>query len=271
MQDLQCNPLSGWALVLGASSGFGAAASIAFARAGCDIVGVHFDRRSTLPNAHRVKAAVEQLGREARFFNLNAADPVRRDEVLEAMRESWGACPQRPPVRVLLHSLAFGSLLPMVHGDPEQELGARQLQMTTDVMAHSLVTWVQALVRRQCLGEASRVFAMTSTGAGAVWDNYGAVSAAKAALEAHVRQLALELAPKAITVNAICAGVTDTPALRKIPTCDRMIEVALRKNPHKRLTVPEDVAAALVALAQPCTYWMTGNVIQIDGGEAIAG
>jgi len=86
-----------------------------------------------------------------------------------------------------------------------------------------------------------------------------------------VRQLSLELAQHGVTVNAICAGVTDTPALRKIPTSDDMISVALRKNPHGRLTRPEDVARALVALAQPATYWMTGNVIQVDGGEAIAG
>jgi enoyl-[acyl-carrier protein] reductase III len=271
MVDVQPASLTGWALVLGASSGFGAAAAIELARAGCDIIGVHFDRRATLPNAKRVQSAINQLGRQERFFNLNAVDPARRDEVLDAMQPVFARDERRPSVRVLLHSLAFGTLLPLIHEDPQQEVGSRQMQMTTDVMAHSLVSWVQALVRRDAMGQGSRVFAMTSTGASQVWRSYGAVSAAKAALEAHVRQLAFELAPKGITVNAICAGVTDTPALRKIPTCDSMIEVALRKNPHQRLTRPEDVAAALVALAQPSTYWMTGNVIQIDGGEAIAG
>ena len=97
------------------------------------------------------------------------------------------------------------------------------------------------------------------------------VSAAKAALESHVRQLALELAPIGITANAICAGVTDTPALKKIPDSDAMREVAIRKNPSHRLTRPEDVARALVALAQPCTYWLTGNVVYVDGGEAHSG
>ena len=61
---------------------------------------------------------------------------------------------------------------------------------------------------------------MTSAGGTRVLPFYGAVSAAKAALESHVRQLALELAPRGVTVNAIRAGVTDTPALRKIPGSD---------------------------------------------------
>ena len=70
--------LTGWALVLGASSGFGAAASLALARAGCNIFGVHFDRKSTQPMAQRVLADIQAAGREAHFFNVNAADEERR-------------------------------------------------------------------------------------------------------------------------------------------------------------------------------------------------
>ena len=263
--------LDGWALVLGASSGFGSACAIELARAGCDVAGVHFDRRATLPSADRTVQQIQALGREAQFYNRNAADPANRGVILDDLQARFMQPGGVPRIRVVLHSLAFGTLLPFVSDDPDEQMGIRQLQMTGDVMAHSLVHWVQELVRRGMIGRGGRVFAMTSTGAWAAWKGYGAVSAAKAALEAHVRQLALELAPAGITVNAICAGVTDTPALRKIPTCEAMIEVALRKNPHHRLTTPADVAGALVALAQPCTYWMTGNVIQIDGGEAIAG
>src|SRR5215813_5963096 len=77
--------LSGWALILGASSGFGAATSVALARAGCHIFGVHLDRRSTLPNAQRVVAEIQALGREARFWNVNAADEEKRTEVVSEM------------------------------------------------------------------------------------------------------------------------------------------------------------------------------------------
>ena len=112
---------------------------------------------------------------------------------------------------------------------------------------------------------------MTSTGSWSIWPKYGVVSAAKAALESHVRVLAHELGPRGLTANALCAGVTDTAALRKIPGNDAMIAAALRKNPFHRLTAVEDVARAIVALSQPCLYWMNGNTINVDGGEAIAG
>ena len=66
--------LRGWALILGASSGFGEATSLALARAGLDIFGVHLDRRSTLGNVERIVGEIRALGREALFFNVNAAD-----------------------------------------------------------------------------------------------------------------------------------------------------------------------------------------------------
>ena len=141
--------------------------------------------------------------------------------------------------------------------------------MTLDVMANSLVYWVQELLARGLMGHGGRIFAMTSAGGARVWSTYGAVSAAKAALESHVRQLSLELAPKGITANAIMAGVTDTPALHKIPGSDEMIAMAQRKNPSGRLTTPQDVAEAIGLLSHPKSYWMTGNVICVDGGEFI--
>jgi NAD(P)-dependent dehydrogenase (short-subunit alcohol dehydrogenase family) len=95
------------------------------------------------------------------------------------------------------------------------------------------------------------------------------VSAAKAALEAHVRQLAVELAPRAITVNAIRAGVTATRAAQKIPGYESLEHGARRRNPSGRLTTPEDVARAIVVLTHPDTAWVTGNVIGVDGGEDV--
>src|ERR1700675_4023833 len=77
--------LRGWALILGASSGFGAATSLALARAGLDVFGVHLDRKSTQPNVERLGAEIKSLGREARFFNVNAADEEKRAEVAAEM------------------------------------------------------------------------------------------------------------------------------------------------------------------------------------------
>jgi NAD(P)-dependent dehydrogenase (short-subunit alcohol dehydrogenase family) len=100
---------------------------------------------------------------------------------------------------------------------------------------------------------------------------YGAVSAAKAALESHMRQLALELGPRGISVNCLRPGVTDTPALRAIPGHESYIEQALQRNPGGRLTTPEDVAHVLVALADPAITWVSGAVLPVDAGEIIVG
>ena len=252
-----------WALVLGASSGFGEAAARALAAAGYPIFGVHLDRRSTQPHVEEVIAAIRDAGQEARFFNINAADEAKREEALAAMQEQLG---EGEDVGVLLHSLAFGTLRPFV-GDGA--LTESQMDMTLRVMAHSLVDWTRGLLARGLMGDNARIFAMTSSGSSRIIPTYGAVSAAKAALESHIRQLAYELCGRGITANALRGGVTDTPALRKIPESHLIIDGALRKNPHDRLTTPEDVAQTLVALCHPGTYWMTGNVINVDGGEEI--
>lgn len=112
---------------------------------------------------------------------------------------------------------------------------------------------------------------MTSSGGTRVWPTYGPVSAAKAALESHCRQLALELAPFGITANAVRAGVTDTPALRKIPGNDMMIDMAMQRNPNKRLTTPHDVADAIALLVHSEAAWISGNVLGVDGAEDIIG
>ncbi|MFQ5746959.1 MAG: enoyl-ACP reductase [Gemmatimonadota bacterium] len=255
------------ALVLGASSGFGEAAVRAFAGAGYDVYGVHLDRRAGLQHVEELRAGIEAAGGRAMFFNVNAASAEKRDAVLDEI--AAGASPGS--VRVLLHSLAFGTLRPFVAPDPAASLTPEHMNMTLDVMAHTLVYWTQGLLARDLMDQGGRIYAMTSSGGDRVIPSYGAVSAAKAALESHCRQLALELAPRGITVNAIRAGVTDTPALRKIPGAESMIEEAKRQNPHGRLTTPEDVARCMVALADEDTAWMTGNVIRVDGGEDFVG
>ena len=260
-----------WALVLGASSGFGEAASLALARGGWNVFGVHLDRRATMPNVERITREIEEAGGRQVFFNMNAADEEKRAEAVAAMAKVLDAEGGRAGVDVVLHSLAFGTLKPFLAPDPADRISKAQMEMTVDVMAHSLVYWMQDLVAGGFLPEGAHVFAMTSAGGHRIWKAYGAVSAAKAALESHCRQLAVELAPSRIAVNAIRAGVTDTPALRKIPGNDRMIEHCLAIQPAGRLTTPGDVANVLVALASSKTVWLSGNVLGVDGSEDVVG
>jgi NAD(P)-dependent dehydrogenase (short-subunit alcohol dehydrogenase family) len=260
-----------WALILGASSGFGAAASLALAKSGYNIVGVHLDRRATLPNAERIASSIRECGRAALFFNANAADPEKRAEVIESCRKALSESEGANGINTILHSLAFGTLKPYISDTGESTIKSADINMTLDVMAHSLVYWVQDLFAAGMLKRGAKIFAMTSAGGHRVWRTYGAVSAAKAALESHIRQLAVELAPFGISANALRAGVTDTPAARKIPGSERMFRHATEFNPGGRLTTPEDVAEALVALSATESTWLSGNVIGIDGGEDLTG
>lgn len=256
-----------WALILGSSSGFGAATALELSRHGVNIVGVHLDRRATMPAVEELVKKLQGNGIEPLFFNVNAADPIKRQEILDHVQPKLGSS----PLAVFMHSLAFGTLKPYLTADPKDQLTKDQMEMTLDVMANSLVYWVQDLVARKMIGKGSHIFAMTSSGGTRVWPNYGAVSAAKAALESHIRQLAMELAPYGATANCIRAGVTDTPALRKIPGSDQMIEFAKARNPYHRLTTTEDIAQAIAILANSGADWVTGNVIGADGGEDIVG
>ena len=256
-----------YALILGASSGFGGAVALKLAKHGMNILGVHLDRAATIPNAERIKKEIESHGRRALFWNVNAADPTVRANIIEDIKKEFASQKGTSTVRVLLHSLAFGTLKPFLSENPADMLNQKQMEMTLDVMANSLVYWTQDLMANKLIIPGGRIFAMTSLGGQKVLPAYGAVSAAKAALESHIRQIAFEGGKLGITANSIRAGVTDTPALRKIPNSEIIISTALRRNPYSRLTTPEDVADAIIHLAEPGMYWLNGNVLGVDGGE----
>ncbi|MER6195768.1 SDR family oxidoreductase [Streptomyces sp. NPDC001586] len=255
-----------WCLILGASSGMGRATALAMAKEGANVFGVHFDSADRLEAIDELTDELRELGAQVSFHNANAASKTTRAELVEKLTEVTGGA----GVRVVLHSLAFGSLLPFIPSDGEPSvITPRQMDMTSDVMAHSLVYWVRDLHTAGLLPRGAKVFTLTSHGDNRVISHYGAVSAAKSALVSHVRQLAVELAPSGIAVNALRAGVTKTPALERIPGCADLIQRATQSNPHGRATVPEDIAEAVVLLSASDSSWLTGNVISVDGGEGL--
>ena len=258
-----------WALILGASSGFGGASAVELAKAGYNIFGIHLDRQVTMPNVKNIVKKIERTGQKALFFNMNAADQLKRNDTLDEIKDIFDAKKDNQKINLVLHSLAFGTLKPFISKDMGSRVTKAQMEMTLDVMAHSLVYWVQGIVERDLLANRARIFGLTSAGSQTIFPSYGAVSAAKAALESHIRQLAAELGVMGVTANAIMAGVTDTPALRKIPGNDKMMEAAKAKNPGARLTTAIDVAKTIVMLTDEKADWISGNVLQVDGGEYI--
>jgi enoyl-[acyl-carrier protein] reductase III len=257
-----------WALILGSSSGFGGATAVELAKNGYHIFGVHFDRVTTMPQVNEIISKIKSSGVEAIFFNINAADPKAREKTLDEIKKTISH-DKDATLKVIMHSLAFGSLGPYFGMSPDESMNQKKIEMTLDVMANSLVYWTQGAFFRGLLKKGARIFAMTSSGGHTVLPNYGAVSAAKAALESHIRQIAMELGPYGITANSIMAGVTDTPAMRKIPNAQTMLEIAVRKNPTGRATRPEDIAKAISLLCDDRAYFISGCVIGVDGGEDV--
>jgi enoyl-[acyl-carrier-protein] reductase (NADH) len=172
-------------------------------------------------------------------------------------------------MRSLVHSMAFGSLKALISDNHEEMTTKKQIEMTMDVMANSLVYWSQDCFKAGMFAKNSKIFAMTSIGSTRATVGYGAVSAAKAALEAYIRQLAVELGPHKVSANAILAGVTDTPAARKIPRFESMFKRTGEYNPYRHNTTPELVAQAVMMLSDPNYYFINGQTIAVDGGENI--
>ncbi len=255
-----------YALILGASSGFGKAAALALAEDGINIIGVHLDRAAGLQQVEEFKTQLDSKGVRHLFFNVNAADPDRREEVMQGIKAELEAHPGST-VRMMLHSLAFGTLKPFIADKIEDAINQKNLEMTMDVMANSIVYYTQDLVRHGLMAHGGRVIGLTSAGSSRALPVYGAVSAAKAALESYCRQLAMELAPHGITANTIRAGVTYTPALAKIPSSQAIMNNAMMRNPSHRLTTPEDVANVLRLLIKDEAGWINGEVLGVDGGE----
>lgn len=281
-----------WAVVLGGSSGLGLASARRLAREGFKLCVVYREPRANQPLVQQAMLELEQQAPALLHFNADALTEVGRNLVLDTLE------PQRDSderVAVLLHSLAKGALKPLRsthapsagHTDrsahsavaqyetehasaaayPRPELTALDVKLTIEAMGTSLLDWVTALRGRGLFAPDTRILAFTSEGSHRVWPGYGAVSAAKATLEALIRSIAYELGPLGIRANCIQAGVTDTRALRHIPNSELLLRQALARNPMGRLTTPEDVADVVALLCRPEARWINGTVVVADGGE----
>jgi len=142
---------------------------------------------------------------------------------------------------------------------------------TIHCMGTSLLDWVQHLHGEGLFAADARVLGLTSEGNQVAWKGYAAVSAAKVALEALARSIAMEFAPYGVRCNVLQPGVTETPALAAIPGSDRLKANARLRNPFRRLTTPRDVANVVYLMCLDESAWINGALIRVDGGEHVAG
>jgi enoyl-[acyl-carrier protein] reductase I len=208
---------------------------------------------------------IRALGVACKAFN---SDALNREVRLALIQDISELLPQGDKIKILVHSIAKGSLKPMFAEDQET-LSDQDLKITFDAMALSLYTWTKALIKANLFAQDTRIISFTSEGNKRVSANYAAVSVAKVALEALTRNMALEFASLGIKANCIQAGITHTKAFEMIPGYKKYLADGLERNPHNRLTTPEDVANAVYLLTTDEAQWITGTIIKVDGGESL--
>ncbi|MDO6820183.1 SDR family oxidoreductase [Zobellia sp. 1_MG-2023] len=254
-----------WVLILGGSSGLGLATAKKMASHGFHIIIIHRDRRSDLKEINDNFQEITSRGVKLLSFNIDATNAEKRNETIDAIKTALSTTGK---IKMMVHSIAKGSLKPMV-SDDGITLNHQDFEITLNAMALSLYDWTKAIFEADLFDEDTRIVAFTSEGSTKAWEGYAAVSAAKATLEALTRSIALEYAPKGIKANCIQAGTTETKAFAMIPNSETLKKSALERNPHNRLTTPEDVANAVYLLSRDEAKWITGTIIKVDGGESL--
>ncbi|WP_428262918.1 SDR family oxidoreductase [Haliangium sp.] len=250
------------ALVTGGSGDIGRAMCRRLAAAGAEVGFTYFsDHDGAARTAAEVAAAG---GAPARVFRANFADLASTRAVLDEVRGELGR------VDIFISNAASGVFR------SADALTPRHLQWAVDVGARAFLLLAQGLAcpgggASAIMGRGGRVVALSSLGAVRAIPQYTILAAAKAALEAMVRHLALELGPRGITVNAVSPGLVETGALAHFPNRDHLLDVARSRTPMGRLTTAEDVADVVLFLCSDAGAMVHGQTLNVDGGYSIVG
>lgn len=192
---------------------------------------------------------------------LDVEKPEEEEALFARIARDWGR------LDVVVHAIAFAPR-DALHGRVT-DVPADAFALAMDVSVHSFVRLVRRAEPLMAAGGAC--LTMSYYGAEKVVASYNVMGPVKAALEATVRELASELGPKGITVNALSPGPMPTRAASGIEGFDVLMRTAAERAPMRRLATIDDVGAASVFLAAPSGRNVTGTVLQVDGGCHIMG
>jgi len=234
-------------LVTGGSRGIGRAIALRFASLGAARVAIGYMRSDRA--AEETASQLRALGAEPILVRGNVASQRVANEVVEL-----------GPLDVLVHAAATGVIRPAL------ETEDKHWDWTLSANARALLSLARAAAPAMPPG--SSILGLSSLGSTRVLENYALVGASKAALEALVRYLAVELAPSGIRVNAVSAGVVETGALEYFPNREAMLEMG-RRNPVGRIVSPDDIAACVTFLCSADAEMIRGQTLVVDGGWSL--
>jgi enoyl-[acyl-carrier protein] reductase III len=237
------------ALVTGGSRGIGREIALRLVDLGAAKVAISYLRADAA--AEETAEEIRKRGAEAQLLRGNVGDP----EKAKALVDEAG------PLDVLVSNAATGVIRPAL------ELEEKHWDWTMNANARALHTLARHAAPQMAPG--SSIVALSSLGSQRVLTDYVLVGVSKAAVEALVRYLAVELAPQDIRVNAVSAGLVETGALAYFPERERMLEEFARRTPAGRLVEPKDVAEVVCFLASPAAGMIRGQTIIVDGGYSI--
>ncbi len=240
-------------VVTGGTRGLGAAISRALVERGARVDAWY---RADRASAESLAAEIAAAGGEINLHAGNLVEPV------EARRVCAAILAREPRLDGLVHCAALGSFKPLM------EVRPAQWDLTLDVGARAFLLCTQQLA--PAMADGGRIVALSSLGSRRVVPAYGALGIAKAALEALVRSLAVELAPRGIRVNAVAAGPVAGTSIDVHPHAEELLARSAARTPAGRLVTAEEVADLVLLLLSPLAQGLCGQVLVADGGLSLA-
>lgn len=241
-------------LITGGARGIGKATALKLAESGSDIAIVFYNSSD---EAQVLVQEIQKLGRKAVAFQANVADHQSVKEMFVEFKKHF------THLNFLISNAASGVLKPALKMSTKHW---RWCLETNALALNHLVTEARELMPR-----GGRVLALSSLGAERAIPNYAFIGASKAALEALVRSLSLELAVYGITANTISAGVVDTDALKHFPNREQLLDEYQAHSLADRPLSPEDVADAVYLLCRPEAAMINAHTLFVDAGYSRVG
>lgn len=238
------------AIVTGAGRGLGAAIAVAFAEAGADVL---IAARSE-PELTQVAAQIRETGRRAEVVVADLSDPDTAAGLAQAAVDGFGR------LDIVVNNVGGAMPRPLLDTKPKHLTAAFDFNVTN---AHALI--LAAVPFLLANDDGGSIINVTSAVGRLPGRAYAAYGTAKAALAHYTRLAAMDLNPR-IRVNGIAPGAIHTSALDIVAADDGMRSAVESTTPLKRLGEPADIAAAALYLASPAGAYVTGKVLEVDGG-----